>query len=166
MGLIGLVLNFARIVRGGAQVSEATVDRSAGANLTADHYTAPGVDAAPLPADYVLMVPTGAAGRYAAAGYADTLNAPKAGPGEMRIYARAAGVAVAEVWLKSDGSIVVANLVGSVTLQVDGSVEHWTGTKITALGDVKTALGVSLNTHTHGGVTTGPGTSGPPIPAP
>lgn len=173
MGLIAKLLAFRRTTRGAVQVSEAVADKGAGANVTADHYSAPGVDSRPTVADYVLMVPVAGAGKHAAAGYVDPINAGLAAAGEVRLYARnAAGVAMGSVWLKGDGQIVIANALGlSVTLKVDGSLEHWTGAVIDLTGDIKTTAVplvpgamVSLRTHTHSGVTTGPGASGPPVP--
>jgi len=171
MGLIAKLLKFTRVTRGAVRVTEATVDCTSGYLVTADHYSAPGVDSAPSPADYVLMVPAPGAGKFAAAGYLDPVNAPKAGAGEMRIYARnAAGIEICEVWCKADGTIVIAGPVGAVTLMLDGSLGHWTGAVIDATGDVKTPVVpfvpgamISLRTHTHA-VPTATALSVPPAP--
>lgn len=84
------------------------------------------------------------------------------------------------VWLKNDGSISMDNGVarfnvladgttlmqngaGSFQLQADGTFLI-NGLKITPDGNVITATGTNLNTHRHGGVTPGSGTSGVPVP--
>ncbi len=84
------------------------------------------------------------------------------------------------VWLKSDNSISMDNGVarfnvladgttlmqngaGSFQLQADGTFLI-NGLKITPDGNVITAAGTNLNTHRHGGVTPGSGTSGVPVP--
>lgn len=143
-------------------MSDVKVDTGGGANATADHYSAPGDDSHPLPGDRVALVDTQGARRRAAVAYLDTKNDQTAGPGEKRIYARdASGAAVAEVWLKSDGSIVIDNGSGTVTLKTNGDVDA-NGATITTTGDVTTPEGVSLRTHTHIG-NLGVAT-GPPIP--
>ena len=64
--------------------------------------------------------------------------------------------------LQADGSIIGQNSVGSFELEVGGDFVV-NGATITALGDVVTALGKSLDTHVHSGVTTGPSNTGPPV---
>lgn len=65
------------------------------------------------------------------------------------------------VWMKNDNTILMNNGSGSFELQADGTFLI-NGLTITPDGNVITAAGVSLNTHVHGGVTTGSGTSGAP----
>lgn len=66
-------------------------------------------------------------------------------------------------WLKNDGSIRVANGAGYINIAPDGTVTI-NGAVITPAGDVKTAAGISLNTHRHNGTQPGTGTSGTPVP--
>lgn len=67
------------------------------------------------------------------------------------------------VWLKNDNTISMENGSGSFQLMADGSFLI-NGLQITADGNVITASGTNLNTHRHGGVTPGSGTSGVPVP--
>lgn len=123
MGRIAKVLSFVRAVRNGAQVSEAKGDPGGGPNTTSAHYSAPGDDGFPLGTDYMLLVPLPGEGREAAAGYLDPKNAGKAARGEKRIYSRdASGAAIADVWLKSDGTIVAAGPSGTLTIAPDGTI--------------------------------------------
>jgi hypothetical protein len=128
VGLIGRILSFVRASRNGAQVSDLKMDPGGGPNLTAEHFAPPGDDSFPLNTDYVYAGPTPQRGRFAAVGYIDPKNAPKARPGEKRTYSRdAAGAVVADHWLKSDGTVVAENAAGSTTLAPDGSFEAENG---------------------------------------
>jgi len=124
VGRIARLLNFVRTIRNGARVSDATVDGGGGADITAEHFSAPGDDSFPLNTDYVALTSAAGAGRESAVGYIDPLNTPKATKGDKRIYARDAttGVTVVEVWLKSTGEATTSNAVGSFTLAPDGSI--------------------------------------------
>lgn len=123
MGLIARILSFVRVVRNGAQVSDVKSDPGGGPNFTAEHFAPPGDDSHPLTTDYVYAAKTPQSGKYAAVGYVDPLNAPKAQEGEKRIYARdSSGAVVIEVWLKNDGAATIVNENGSVTLNADGSI--------------------------------------------
>lgn len=167
MGRLARVLSFARNVKNGAKVSDVKVDPGGGANVTAEHFADPGDDSHPLPDDFVVLSPASGTGRESAIGYADTLNAPKAQPGDKRIYARDAdtGAMVVEVWLKNDGTVLASNNSGSFTLNSDGSIIgtnangqfelktsgefNANGAKMTTDGDVVTSDGISLRDHTH-----------------
>lgn len=123
MGLISRLLSFVRTQRNNAQISDVKLDPGGGANITAEHFAPPGDDSHPLPNDYVYSASTPQRGRFAAIGYIDTLNAPKAAAGEKRIYARnSSGAPVVEVWLKNDGTATVVNSAGQVTLSPAGSI--------------------------------------------
>jgi len=123
MGLIGRVLSFVRTSRNAAQVSDVKMDPGGGVNVTAEHFAPPGDDAFPLNTDYVYAAATPQRGRVAAVGYIDPKNTPKAAAGEKRIYSRDAnGAAVADHWLKADGSVTTENENGSMTLGADGSI--------------------------------------------
>src|SRR5690606_28930585 len=115
-----------------------------------------------LPGDTAALEDSTGTGAQQVSGYQDTKNAGKAAKGEYRVYARnAAGVVMAELWLKGDGTIEFSNLLGAGKLNPDGSAEI-NGAKITLLGDVITAAGVSLDTHVH---PTPFGPSGVPTPS-
>lgn len=140
MGKLGIIQSFVRRVRGGVPVSDVAVDAGGGFIITAEHFSAIGDDAHPLAEDYVALMSNTGAGRESAIGYLDPVNTPTAGPGEKRIYSRDAssGVTAAEIWLKSDGSIVASNGSGSFAL---------------AAGGVVTINGVTIDTS--GNITTG-----------
>ena len=166
-GLIGKLLSFVRAERNGAQVSDVKNDPGGGPVITAEHFGAPGDDGHPLPADYVYQAPTPQRGRYAALGYVDPLNAPKATAGERRLYSRDPQTReyVAEVWLKSDGEIEIINDLAVLVVRADGSIRGSNsagyfelesggdfvanGAKMTTDGDVQTSDGVSLRGHPH-----------------
>lgn len=124
MGDVARVLSFVRAVRNGARVSDVKVNPDGGSNLTAEHFADAGDDAYPLSTDYATVVSVQGAGREAAVGYADPLNTPKAEPGDKRIYGRNAGngISVNEVWLKSDGTILIDNNLGSIELKPAGEI--------------------------------------------
>ena len=124
MGRIAKLLSFVRATRNGAKVSDAKVDPGGGSNITAEHFAAPGDDSHPLPGDYVALNTDSGSGRESAIGYLDALNAPKALPGDKRIYARGEnGALIVEVWLKNTGEATILNASGSVTLNASGAIK-------------------------------------------
>ena len=121
MGRIAKLLSFLRVTRNGAKISDVKIDPGGGSNITAEHFAPPGDDSFPLPSDYVVTAEINRTGNEAAVGYADPLNDPVALEGDKRIYGRDPdGVAINQVWLKSDGSVLVSNDNGSVLLRSDG----------------------------------------------
>ena len=128
MGLIARVLDFARIVQNfgdlDVNTTDVKIDSGGGANATAKHFGAPGDDAFPLQSDYVATIPVQGSGRLAAVGYADPLNIPVAQEGDRRIYSRdpTDGTPSAQVWIKSDGTIIVDNGSGSLAVEPGGTV--------------------------------------------
>lgn len=123
MGRIGKLLQFMRLTRRGAELSESKINTGGGALTTAEHFAPPGDDSHPLPGDWTLSVGVQGSGRESVAGYIDPSNESKAATGEKRIYARGAdGGQVAELWLKATGEATLANANGSVTLNADGSI--------------------------------------------
>ena len=122
MGRIARLLSFVRLTRNDVKVSDVKVNPGGGPNITAEHFADAGDDAHPLITDYVALNTDSGSGRETAIGYLDPLNEPKAQPGDKRIYGRDAesGAVVVEVWLKNDGTAIVSNDNGSVTLRPDG----------------------------------------------
>lgn len=175
MGLIGRLLAFSRGTRKGAQVAMSKIDPGGGYNVTSEHFGAPGDDGQPLPGDYVVAVRVPRTGGSVAVGYLDPTNAGQAGPGERRLYSRAAdGALMAWIWLKADGSVVIENDGGGSIVMAPGGDIVLNGVTIDTAGNittsatieggtVRTAAGIDLDTHTHSGVTTGGGNSGPPV---
>lgn len=159
MGRLSSLVSFVRRTIDGIHTTDVEVDPGGGTNVTGLHASAPGDDAYPLPEDTAIIVPSGGSGRVAVVGYVDTKNEPKAAKGDRRIYSRDGdGVAVAEVWLKADGSIVVTNEQGgSIEMAAGGDVTI-NGVVIDTNGNVRApgevtakanAASVSLSTHTH-----------------
>ena len=182
LGFIARVLSFTRTTRNGAKLSDVKLDPGGGPNITGEHFADAGDDSHPLPTDYAAAISIPRDGGKVPVGYADPINAPKATPGDKRIYGRDAstGDTVNEVWLKADGAVLITNANGSFELKADGSIAGVSpggsfelesggdfivnGVTITAAGDVITALGKSLDLHTHP-ITSGssaPGPTGPP----
>jgi len=121
VGRLAKLLSFVRTTKNEAQVSEAKADPGGGAIVTAEHFSAPGDDSHPLPGDYVTLNSDSGTGRETAVGYVDPINAPKALPGDKRIYARDEdGAVVVEIWLKNTGEATVLNANGSIVLRPDG----------------------------------------------
>ena len=173
MGLmmVAEVLEFTRTeTEEGHHVTDVKCDPGDGDNFTATHTSPPGEDSHPLPGDQVVAVRRGASGEWVIVGYLDLVNAPQAAAGEKRFYSRdAAGAPQAVFWLKADGSAVVSNGSGSLTLAADGNLSA-TGNlrvagnieadgEVTAKSGTPTAVGVSTHTHPSG---TGP--TGAPTP--
>jgi hypothetical protein len=125
VGLIAKLLSFVRVTRGGSSLSDAKVNPGGGDNLICEHFADSGDDSFPMPNDDVALLKTKRTGGYVTVGYLDRKNNEKATLGEKRIYSRdAAGNWIAEVWLKSNGDIVLNNEVATVTLFENGDMRH------------------------------------------
>lgn len=167
LGIIARVLSFTRVERNGVKLSDVKLDPGGGPNITGEYFADAGDDAHPLSTDYAAAISIPRDGSKIPVGYADPINTPKATAGDKRIYGRDAstGVAVNEVWLKADSSILISNANGSFELKADGSIKGLNasgsfelesggdfvvnGATITAAGEVINAAGVVLGTHTH-----------------
>jgi hypothetical protein len=151
MGILGDVVEFSRSVTDGQQTPECKVDLGGGDAVTAGHFSAPGDDSPPLPSDVACLSDGTGTGAADIVGYQDPFTPPVAGPGEKRIYSRSAvGVVAVEVWLRTDGSLVLKNNLGSIELASSGDVT------------ITTPSGIyGFATHTH---PTPTGVSGPPVP--
>lgn len=170
MGLIGTLLRFVRGTVDDAEVSEATIDPGGDANLTAQHFGAPGDDSHPLAGDYVAVAESPGTGNVHVTGYLDPANAGQAAAGEKRLYSRDGdGAPIAVIWLKADGTIEIRNDNGSIELAAGGDVMINgvvidTSGNVTAPGEVTAKDGpnsVGLSTHLHA---TAMGPSDPPTP--
>jgi hypothetical protein len=153
VGLIGRVLSFVAKVRHSANVVDVEVKAGGMPLLTAEHFSAPGDDSAPLDGDYVILSDVAPMGRKVVVGYLDARNAPMAAKGEKRIYARGTSGVVGSVWLKADGSVTVANTLGSFALSADGTI-NLNGVTISPTGEVTvpaslTLAGHEIAAHTH-----------------
>jgi hypothetical protein len=149
MGRIARVLDYLTGERNGSKLAEVKVDPGGGANQTDEHFTNPGIDAAPLNDDWEVAVDIERSGGTAAVGYIDPKNEHKAARGEIRIYARKAdGSAAVEFWLKSDGSTTWGNDAGGMSLGANGTF-NINGVEIDPSGNIKTPDGKTLNNHKH-----------------
>lgn len=120
--------------------ADVVIDPS-GQPITAPHYANPGVDALPLPGDFVALAEGAGAGAELAVGYADTGAAGLAQPGEVRLYCRnAGGTTVSSIWLKGDGTIVGSNNGGTLTLAPSGVLSVGGSADAAALASVVDAI--------------------------
>lgn len=96
--------------------------------------------------------------------YRNNKIAPQAGPGERRLFStNAAGDTVkAEIFLKSDETLLIQNSNGSFLMKASGEFEV-NGAKITTSGNFITASGISLDEHLHSGVDAGSSNTGGPV---
>lgn len=147
MGLVAKVLSFVRTERNGAKITDVKLDPGGGANMTAEEYGPIGDDSQSLSGDYAVVVSVQGTGRGAVIGYLDPNAQQKAGPGERMLYSRASnGMAVAEIWLKSDGEVTTTNANGHVTLKPDGAVLVGDADQAQVLGDQTTVfIGLMLD---------------------
>ncbi len=124
MGRLTKLLNFVRLVKNGANVSQATLDPGGGNNITAEHFEGVGDDSRPLKGDYVFTNSIQTTGGQAISGYLDPKNKSKSSPGEKRLYSRdeETGEQVTEVWLKNDGSLHLSNDNASIVINTDGDI--------------------------------------------
>jgi len=112
MGEIGTVQRFER----DGEKADVIVDTGGVNTRTGEHFEDSGDDSQPLPDDSAALQPGAGTGDKQALGYSDPVAANKvAGPGEKRIYSRdpTTGAAVAAVYCKADGTIVIESLAGA-----------------------------------------------------
>jgi hypothetical protein len=168
MPRLAFVVSFERSDEEGAKVALLKVD-TGGDTITVYHHGDIGDDSQPLPNDTVVLDEA----EENVVSYADTVNAGKAGPGDKRIYARKAdGSMAVELWLKANGSTLLANengrwelaangdvTINGVVIKADGSVT--TPKTIEASGEITAKAGgtesVTMTGHVH---PTGVGPSG------
>jgi len=123
VGRIGRVLSSVFSIKRKASVTRIKSDTGAGATKLNDLYGPSGDDSRPLPGDFCYLAVTEKQGGYAITGFLDPKSEQKAGPGEKRLYARGEdGAAVIEFWLKNDGSAVLTNAEGEISLAADGAI--------------------------------------------
>jgi hypothetical protein len=123
MGFLGTVVEFLRSTVEDVPTPEVKIDRGGEDAVTGYHFAPPGTDAPPLPGDVSYLGDDLGAGNAQALGYQDPKNAGVAVGGEHRLYARSPeGAIVGSVWLKGDGSILIANDQGSAELGADGAI--------------------------------------------
>ena len=188
MGRLAQVISITRTSTRGDKVTDVKSQLGGGDVVTSQHFSGPGDDSMPLPGHSEAVIPLTRQRGVATVGYVDPKSAQTAGPGEKRTYSRnASGAQVAQTWLKSDGTIVINNGAGMITMAPSGvinlnGVEIDPSGNITGPGDADIvgaltaasvtadaiealtsliAAGLELVLHTHGGVTPGSGSTGP-----
>lgn len=149
MGVIARILSTLDTLKRNLLIKEVKVEEKVLYNSIAELYNNFGLDANPLVDDRILLIPVGGSGKLVAIGTI-TIN-PQTNPGEVRIFSRdSSGNEQAEIFLKNNKSIELNG--NSKRFVTHAELDTALQTHITA-----------LNVHTHSGVTTGPGTSGPPV---
>ena len=155
-GFIAPVLSFTRRIRNNALIGDVKANPGGDANITVEHMGPPGDDSPPLDRDSVGAFSVQGTGRFVAGGYADTRNSNlTAGPGEKHLYGRNPnnGLAVSELFLGDDGSILISNAFGSISMTDSGLITI-NGVTIDTSGNIVspaeiTASGVTLTGHKH-----------------
>lgn len=160
MGRIGRVVKslFERRATSPAQNVVVQLEAAAGENRTAEMYSPPGISSAPSKDDRVLVVPIGRGSHRIAIGSHNYQIEVSVDEGEITIYStNAAGDTVASrIDLDNAGNIDLnGNGKRLVTFsELDSALQAFKTS-------IDTAIASAITGHTHGGVTTGPGTSGP-----
>lgn len=150
MGLISLVKSVFKSNKNDVEYREIKSDKSGGDNVSSEHFSNAGDDSQPLSGDYAVLLEIPRNGGMAAIGYIDPKNAPKAGDGEKRSYGRnAQGDEVNQVWLKSDGTVIIGNdsitltLTPNNTITINNGSEEFVKTLSDALQEV---IDITTNT--------------------
>ena len=172
MGRLATVLAIVRTIRNGGNVTDIRANIGGNFNVTELHTSSPGDDSQPLPGDYAALLEVVGSGQGLVVGYMDPLNVGTAEPGGKRIYSRdSAGAVKAFVHLKADGSVLMINASGLISLSAGGDATI-NGVTIDTSGNITVPGGASISSpsvvanglelagHTHA-VTTAPGTTGP-----
>ena len=123
MGRLGFVINVEPNTEDGEDIRDVKVDLGGGEDLRIPLLLPPGIDAVPLPGDYVATISNPGDSGESAVAFADGRVASLAEGGEIRLAGRTADhVVVSEVWLYGDGSVRVGNDNGFFKLESDGRV--------------------------------------------
>ena len=161
-----------------AEVKDVEVDGNVKGDLggddsfVAEHFADSGEDSPPLPGDSMAVEDGPGEGTMQVTGYHDPVGANReAVPGEKRTYSRsAAGVKVAEVYLKGDGTITIRSLLAPAggTFEMDPATGEITlngKATVDALGEVTAKTDVAGGVSLTGHMTPSPmGPLGPPVP--
>lgn len=136
---MGNVIEFLREVIEGENTIKVKFNPGGEDTATADHFDSAGVDAPPLPDDYMGLVKGAGTGRWIVLGYLDPANKGTAAPGELRLYSRDAnGTVMCSVYLNADGEVHLGDDVAAALMARADRVEA-------ELEKIKTAH----NTHIH-----------------
>lgn len=161
---------FARQEQNGNYERVVQVNLGGGDNRDSFFMQPSGDDAPPLNEDYAVTLPLCRNGVFVTIATSDVTSEGVAQRGEKRIYGRTEnGTTVNQVHLQQDGTVLVSNDAGSLTLTPTGDVQITgnliVGGNVTATGALAGATatvgGIPFATHIHGGVTPGSGSTGP-----
>jgi len=105
---------------------ELVCDPGGGNTVIAEYIQPAGDDSLPLVGDFVAIAEVESSGKFQAVGVNDPVNAGTSANGEVRRYSRnSARVPVAEIRLRSDGSIEINSLAASqpIVIHATGAVQ-------------------------------------------
>ena len=123
MGRLGFVISVEPNTEDGEDVRDVKIDIGGGESLRVPLLTTPGIDAVPLPGDYVATISNPGDSGESAVAFADGSVDSLAQGGEIRLAGRKADhVVVSEVWIRGDGSVRVQNDNGFFELETGGRV--------------------------------------------
>lgn len=123
MGRIGRVIDIENNTSDGDNVRDVKIDIGGGQNLLAPLLQSSGVDAPPLPDDYVATVTHPGDNNETAAAFVDPSSELKSEKGEFRAFGRdATKTQKNEVHLKGDGTVSVNNDLGTLEIQPTGLI--------------------------------------------
>lgn len=120
---MGLIAKILRYTRGNPEADEITADPGGGNIITINPAQPAGDDSQPLPDDFVVAVGVPGLNRMISVNVFDVQSERVSEPGDKRIYARKTDRTTAcQIWLKSNGTVLIDNGSGSITLKSDGVV--------------------------------------------
>ncbi len=121
MGRVGTILDIEQKSSEGVNTTNVKLDIGGGENITAPQAAPAGIDCTPLETDTAVTSSSPGNSGQNVVGYIDPDNASK-GDG-VYLYARTPdGSPVADIWLKSDGSIVVTTSGASIEIASAGGI--------------------------------------------
>ncbi len=121
MGRVGTILDIEQKSSEGVNTTNVKLDIGGGENITAPQAAPAGIDCTPLETDTAVTSTSPGDSGQNVVGYIDPDNASK-GDG-VYLYARTPdGSPVADIWLKSDGSVVVTTSGASIEVAAAGGI--------------------------------------------
>lgn len=123
MGRLAVVKAVEANIEGGEDIPICKVDLGGGDIRRVPLLLPPNTDARPRPGDYAALISNPGSNHYTAIAFGDQDNTSESGNGEWRAYSRdGGGAVVAEIFLKTDGSIRIENGGGFIELGASGQV--------------------------------------------
>lgn len=122
MGRIGNILEIKQTSSEGVESTDIKLDVGGGENITAPQAGPAGIDATPLETDLAITSSSPGDSGENVVGYVDPKNASK-GDG-VYLYARdASGAPIADIWVKTDGSVVITTQGVTIEATAAGAAE-------------------------------------------